>query len=123
MNRREFMKTVGSGVILMGMPGWLKAAETKGKPPNIVYMLCDDLGYGDIRCLNPEGKIATPNVDKLAADGIERHETIPAPVEKTTQKANNEGVMRFIHHLAPAPAPAQLRNQIPSPRVHSQSTL
>ena len=64
------MKTVGSGVILMGMPGWLKAAETKGKPPNIVYMLCDDLGYGDIRCLNPEGKIATPNVDKLAADGI-----------------------------------------------------
>ena len=43
---------------------------------------------------------------RLAVDGIERHETIPAPVEKTTQKANNEGVMRFIHHLAPAPASA-----------------
>jgi len=28
--------------------------------PNIVFVLCDDLGYGDVRCLNQEGKIATP---------------------------------------------------------------
>ena len=38
--------------------------------PNIVYILCDDLGYGDVKCLNPQGKIATPHVDKLAADGM-----------------------------------------------------
>jgi arylsulfatase A-like enzyme len=38
--------------------------------PNIVYILCDDLGYGDVRCLNPEGKIATPNMDRLAAAGM-----------------------------------------------------
>ncbi|MCA9202616.1 MAG: arylsulfatase, partial [Planctomycetales bacterium] len=38
--------------------------------PNIVYILADDLGYGDVRCLNPEGKIATPNLDRLAADGV-----------------------------------------------------
>ena len=40
-------------------------------PPNIVYILCDDLGYGDIQCLNLErGKIATPHVDRLAKEGM-----------------------------------------------------
>jgi len=40
-------------------------------PPNIVYILCDDLGYGDVQCLNPQrGKIKTPNLDRLAAQGM-----------------------------------------------------
>ncbi len=39
-------------------------------PPSIVYVLCDDLGYGDVRCLNAEGKIATPHCDRLAAAGM-----------------------------------------------------
>jgi arylsulfatase A-like enzyme len=38
--------------------------------PNIVYILADDLGYGDVKCLNPNGKIATPNLDRLAAQGM-----------------------------------------------------
>ena len=47
------------------------AAESEKKSrPNIVYILCDDLGYGDVRCLNPNGKIPTPNVDRLAAQGM-----------------------------------------------------
>ena len=38
--------------------------------PNIIYILCDDLGYGDVKCLNENGKIATPNMDRLAAAGM-----------------------------------------------------
>ena len=39
--------------------------------PNIVYILCDDLGYGDIHCLAPEtSRIPTPNADKLASQGM-----------------------------------------------------
>jgi hypothetical protein len=39
-------------------------------PPNIVLILADDLGYGDLRCYNADSKVPTPNIDKLAS---ERH--------------------------------------------------
>ena len=39
--------------------------------PNIVLIMCDDLGYGDVQCLNPQnGKIKTPHIDKLASEGM-----------------------------------------------------
>ena len=48
----------------------LAAPGRAADKPNVVVMLADDLGYGDVRCLNPEGKIPTPNLDKLAAAGM-----------------------------------------------------
>ncbi len=38
--------------------------------PNIVFILADDLGYGDLGCYNAESKIATPNLDRLAREGM-----------------------------------------------------
>jgi arylsulfatase A len=38
--------------------------------PNVIYILCDDLGYGDVACLNPASKIATPNFDRVAREGM-----------------------------------------------------
>ncbi|MDO7172363.1 sulfatase family protein [Mariniflexile sp. AS56] len=38
--------------------------------PNIVYILADDMGYGDVSALNPESGIQTPNMDKLIEEGM-----------------------------------------------------
>ena len=38
--------------------------------PNVVYILADDLGYGDVSCLNKNSKIKTPNMDRLARQGM-----------------------------------------------------
>ena len=40
-----------------------------GKNPNIVFILADDLGYGDLSCLG-QNKFSTPNIDKLASQGM-----------------------------------------------------
>ncbi|MBI3986717.1 MAG: arylsulfatase [Lentisphaerae bacterium] len=40
------------------------------KRPNIVYILADDMGYGDMGCNNPGSKIPTPNLDRLAGQGM-----------------------------------------------------
>ncbi|MFR9620458.1 MAG: arylsulfatase [Rikenellaceae bacterium] len=48
------------------------AAEGAAKieRPNIVIIYADDMGYGDMSCQNPNSKIQTPNIDKLAAEGM-----------------------------------------------------
>ena len=47
------------------------AGAGSSSKPNIVYILTDDLGYGDVQCLNPElGKIQTPEIDAFATQGM-----------------------------------------------------
>jgi arylsulfatase A-like enzyme len=46
-------------------------AQSNPRRPNVVVVLADDLGYGDVHCYNPDrGKIPTPNLDRLAAQGM-----------------------------------------------------
>lgn len=48
-----------------------RAPSVNPSKPNIVFIFCDYLGYGEIQALNPEhGKIKTPAVDKLAGEGM-----------------------------------------------------
>jgi len=44
-------------------------ANTENKNPNVIYILADDLGYGDLS-LNGQKKFDTPNIDKLASEGM-----------------------------------------------------
>ncbi|MCY2991527.1 MAG: sulfatase-like hydrolase/transferase [Planctomycetota bacterium] len=46
------------------------AQAAENNSPNIVVILADDLGYGDVRCYNDAAKVATPHIDRLARDGI-----------------------------------------------------
>lgn len=50
------------------------AAESSSRPgkgrPNILFIMADDVGWGDFQCYNPQGKIPTPNIDRLAREGM-----------------------------------------------------
>src|SRR5580698_5280976 len=61
MNRRDFLATAAAGV-----GSRLVGATTK--TPNLVFILCDDLGYGDLACYG--SKLRTPNLDRLASEGV-----------------------------------------------------
>ncbi|MBT3200423.1 MAG: sulfatase-like hydrolase/transferase [Phycisphaerales bacterium] len=70
MNRRHFLKTVGIGAAALaatqGMPAL--AADAKGKP-NFIIIFIDDQGYQDLGCFGSPN-IKTPNIDKMAKDGM-----------------------------------------------------
>lgn len=44
--------------------------EVAQNKPNIVYILTDDLGYVDLKCLNPNSQIPTTNMDRLSKEGV-----------------------------------------------------
>jgi arylsulfatase A len=52
--------------------GTIAAADSpmRGTSPNIVYVLFDDLGWGQPQCYNPESALRTPNLDRLATQGM-----------------------------------------------------
>ncbi len=64
------MRAFAMGLLVYWCQSGALAADVNTKRPNIVYILADDLGIGDVRAFNPAGKIATPNLDRLAADGM-----------------------------------------------------
>jgi len=71
MDRRVFLKAMGVSV---GLSGFLGCSQNQlkrsTKKPNIVYIMADDLGYGDVSCLNKNGKIDTKNIDSIAKAGM-----------------------------------------------------
>lgn len=75
----------------------LTGASTSAKGlPNIVFILADDLGYGDVSCYNPESKVPTPNVDRLAGQGMHFTDAhSPATVCTPTRYSLLTGQMAF----------------------------
>ena len=73
MDRREFLKSLGLGapVLVSGLGAASAApAAAREKPPSIVIILADDMGFGDPGCYNRDSKIPTPHMDRLASEGV-----------------------------------------------------
>ena len=66
-SRRDFLRTIGFGMISLMAPKVFSSEFSRGRP-NIVLILADDLGFSDLGCYG--GEIETPNLDKLASEGL-----------------------------------------------------
>jgi arylsulfatase A len=69
--RRGCLKILGCSAAAVSFAGGRGLARSSAhRQPNIVFILADDLGYGDPTCYNEQSKIPTPNMDRFAREGI-----------------------------------------------------
>ncbi len=67
--RRKVFAFLGVGFLTSLLV--LVAAQQVSRPlPNIIFIMADDLGYGDPHCYNAHSKVPTPNLDRLAREGM-----------------------------------------------------
>ena len=67
--RRSFLKTMGLGALAAAAPGQLLPAAAKKKKPNVILVMTDDQGYGDLGC-HGNKVIQTPHLDKLHGQSV-----------------------------------------------------
>jgi len=88
------MKPITAAILcaLCVLCGLSRAADK----PNILLILADDLGYGDVRCYNDQSKVPTPNLDRLAREGMRFTDAhSPATVCTPTRYSLMTGQMAF----------------------------
>jgi len=69
INRRTFCAGLGATSVILSAPK-LAAAGTAAKKPNVVYILADDLGWGDMDVYNAHSAVPTPNCNGFAKEGM-----------------------------------------------------
>ncbi|MEX0715234.1 MAG: Cerebroside-sulfatase, partial [Planctomycetaceae bacterium] len=73
IGRRNALVAFAACLFLWPLPAAAEETEADREDPvrpNIVLILADDLGYGDLRCYNPDSQVVTPHMDRLAREGI-----------------------------------------------------
>ena len=78
-DRRDFVKSIAASIaapaIASALPSAGSSTQVRGsgpgqprRSPNVIFMICDDLGYGDLGCYG--SKLPTPHLDAMAATGL-----------------------------------------------------
>ena len=72
MNKDKQLSSIVSRFFIAAIAGLHCAAACSfaADKPNVIFILADDLGYGDVPAFNPESKISMPNIDRLAKEGM-----------------------------------------------------
>jgi arylsulfatase A len=68
MRRRDFLLL--ANLAIAASAALLSTVHAEPQKPNILILYADDLGYGDLGCYNPASKIPTPQLDRLASQGM-----------------------------------------------------
>ena len=69
IKRRTFLKGTGGAMATAALPSVLHQSASSQNRPNILFILADDMGYGDVNFLNENSKIPTPNIDRIGREG------------------------------------------------------
>src|SRR5204862_4372591 len=69
MTRRTLLRCAALGTVALASGAKSRFGETVSSPPNIVFIMADDLGYADVSCYG-RPDLRTPNIDRLAATGV-----------------------------------------------------
>ncbi|MBN1443433.1 MAG: sulfatase-like hydrolase/transferase, partial [Planctomycetes bacterium] len=73
MTTRSPLLTTIPAILALVLPSWSARsalrAEDAARPPNVIYILADDLGYAELGCYGQK-IIRTPNIDRLASEGL-----------------------------------------------------
>ena len=122
--RREFLKAMGLAAasapmlsILHGCASAGPGRKAKGKKPNVVVIISDDMGYADIGCQGCKD-IPTPNIDSIARKGVRfTNGYVSCPVCSPTRAGLATGLyqQRFGHEYNTGPPPGGLREQVGLP--------
>ncbi len=96
-NRRQALKNITMGITAAATMGSLKTSA-QNQRPNIIFLLADDLGYGDLGCYG-QHLIKTPNLDKMAEEGMRFTDhyagsTVCAPSRATIMLGLHTGHLR-----------------------------
>ena len=109
LRQRELARQIGPNVPVNWQSGPAQAAQTAAeRPPNIVFILADDLGINDISTFGggvADGAVPTPNIDRLAKQGLvfklinnrlkRRDNSRPRPIFKRKSAKNDKTIIVF----------------------------
>ncbi len=126
LNRRQFLYrsagcTAAAAMSLAGCKTKPVEKISTQKLPNIIFIMADDLGYGDLGCYGQK-KIKTPNIDRLAAEGTRFTDcyagsTVCAPSRSVLMTGQHTGHTRVRNNMGKVGGTLVLDNGSPERRV------